>query len=338
MLRLFQSIFAKESDETGPYPAELVAQAIDRAVDGTDPRLRALSGYRRRLRPAVIRAIDYVVELVRVMPSPAELTRRGYSADPRVAAVFASVEHMREVLARDPALTAFRQRSGVSFASRAYALLVMEKYEKKVFGMELQGDLVQREVARVSVNFTHHRLMDPAIDQDEFRHLLMRRAFDNLLTVALARLTQADELRAGLKRQRQALDRKLKLLAAGQWAFEPGAPAALPDPLAIEARLAAIDQQLHALPPDTETLSAHLDIVVDALSTPSAQIWVAGVPHVIDRMGIKRDRPGARDLAFDLGELRSASGQEVYLLPVSIVPSELPPPVDFFAEATRYLG
>jgi hypothetical protein len=338
MLRLFQSIFAKESDETGPYPAELVAQAIDRAVDGTDPRLRALPGYRRRLRPAVIRAIDYVVELVRVMPPPAELTRQGYSGDPRVAAVFVSVEHMREVLARDPALSVFRQRSAVSFASRVYALLVMEKYEKKVLGMELHGDLMQREVAQVSVSFAHHRLMDPAIDQDEFRRLLMRRAFDNLLTVALARLTQADELRAGLKRQRQVLGRKLKLLAEGQWTFEPGAPAASLNPAALEARLAAIDQRLHALPPDTETLAAHLDIVVDALSTPSAQIWIAGVPHVVDRMGIKRDHPGAADLAFDLGELRSASGQDVYLLPVSIVPSELPPPVDFIAEAARYLG
>lgn len=337
MLRLFQSIFLK-SDETGPYPAELVAQAIDRAVDGTDPRLRALPGYRRRLRPAVIRAIDYVVELVRAMPAPAELTRQDYSADPRVAAVFASVEHVREVLARDPALSAFRQRSGVLFASRVYALLVMEKYEKKVFGMELHGDFTQREVAQVSVNFTHHRLMDPAIDEDEFRRLLMRRAFDNLLTVALARITQADELRAGLKRQREALGRKLKLLAEGQWAFEPGAPAASLDPAALEARLASIDQRLHALPPDTKTLSAHLDIVVDALSTPSAQIWVAGVAHVVDRMGIKRDHPGAGDLAFDLGELRSASGQDLYLLPVTMVPSELPPPVDFIAEAAWYLG
>lgn len=337
MRSLFKSIFGTEAVEAGAYSGELIARAIERAVEATDPRLRAVSGYRRRLRPAVIHAIDYVVALAKDMKPPVELTRRSYASDPRVTAVFASVEHMREVLARDPALSAFRCRPGGAAAARVYALLVMEKHEKKVLGMELHGDVVQREVAQVSVNFGNHRLVDPAADLDELRRLLMRRAFDSLLTVALARITEADALRAGLKRQRDVLRRKLKLLGSGQWGFEAGAPDTATEPAALEAQLAAIEERLHKLAPDSETLSAHLEALVEALRAPSTQIWGARVPCVVDRMGIRREHPGASDLAFELGELRSASGQVLYVLPVCILPGELPPPVDFFAEAARYL-
>ncbi len=47
MLRLLQSIFGL-GDTTGGYPEDMVRKAIERAVDGTDPWLRAISGYRKK--------------------------------------------------------------------------------------------------------------------------------------------------------------------------------------------------------------------------------------------------------------------------------------------------
>jgi hypothetical protein len=52
MLRLLHSIFG--SEQKGSYPESLVREAIERAVEGTDPWLRGVSGYRRKLRPAVM--------------------------------------------------------------------------------------------------------------------------------------------------------------------------------------------------------------------------------------------------------------------------------------------
>ena len=57
MLRLFQSIFG------GQHPERLVDAATERALDGADPRLRVLPGYRGKLRPIVIHSIDHVVRL-----------------------------------------------------------------------------------------------------------------------------------------------------------------------------------------------------------------------------------------------------------------------------------
>ena len=61
MLRLFQSIFGQAQPEQGLVPEEIVQMAIERAVDATDGRLRALPGYQKRLRPAVLQTIDHVV-------------------------------------------------------------------------------------------------------------------------------------------------------------------------------------------------------------------------------------------------------------------------------------
>ena len=69
MLKLFQSIFGGEA-VCGQYPEGFIDAAIERAVDGTDPRLRALPGYKNQLRPPVTHAIDHVVALVEGIPPP----------------------------------------------------------------------------------------------------------------------------------------------------------------------------------------------------------------------------------------------------------------------------
>jgi len=84
-MNLWHSIFG--GDETpGRYSAAIVDMAIERAVDGTDARLRLLSGYRKRLRPAVLQAIDQVVATVAAIPAAVPVDRRAHHAEPRLAA------------------------------------------------------------------------------------------------------------------------------------------------------------------------------------------------------------------------------------------------------------
>src|SRR5512137_332065 len=124
MWSLFHSIF-RIAEESGRYPDSLVKAAIERAVDGTDPWLRGLSGYRRKLRPAVVHAIDHVVALVGSMNHPLELSRAGYGTDPLLRLFFISHEQMGNVLRSDPALAEYRRGAGHA-AGPAWALLVME--------------------------------------------------------------------------------------------------------------------------------------------------------------------------------------------------------------------
>lgn len=334
MLKLFQSIFGRDEAQ-GRYPEALVDMAIDRAVDGTDPRIRALPGYRKRLRAPVIHAADHVIALVDSLPAPVSATRKDFAGDPRLPALFASAEHLREVFAGDAALGEFRDRH--PGGERVIALLLAERHEKNVLGMELDGELLKREVAQVAVNFRSHRLVDADTDEAEMRRQLKRRAFDHLLSLALARITEVQGERAGLNRQRDLLRRKLSALQHGGFNFD-AAGGERPDPAGLQAELDDIEAQLAALGVDDRALSAHLDIVAGLLAEAERQFWGEELVLHLDRMNIRRDAQdaSARELRFQ--ELHNARGRHLVMLLITVDPGELPQRVDAVTAAERYLA
>lgn len=334
MFQLFQSIFGPSPAERGRYPQRLIEAAIERALDGTDPRLRALSGYQKKLRPAVIHAIDQVVSLVDGLPPPVEVSRAVFRADSRLPAVFVSADHLQQVVS---ALADFLAGPGGPTAERVVALLLMEKEERNVLGMELQGEMVMREVSQVTASFTGHRLLDPTAAEEETRRLLKRRAFDHLLALALGRIAAARVERVEMERQRTLLRHKLAALESGRWSFEP-AGAGDTNVAAIETRLNEIESELGSLGADAGTLRLHLDILIEVLGRAQEQLWSKRISLIVDRMGIKRELATDTAPEIVLDELHSASGRTAIMLPVSIPPGELRPRTDLLAEAQRYLG
>lgn len=336
MLRLFHSIFGA-TPERGRFPEELVQAAIERAVAITDARLSALSGYQKKLRPAVIRAIDHVVELVDALPPPIDVASAGYGADHRLIAFFASGEHMRQVINADRDLVDFAENQAGA-AERIFALLLMEKREKTVFGMDLEGEVLKREVAQVTVNFAGHRLVDPATQESETRRLLKRRAFDHLLTLALGRIVAAREERTDLQRQHVLLRNKLKSLASGHWSFEASHDDTAGDRASLEARVEEIETQLRAQVADTGTLNAHLATLIDVLARAEEQLKATRVSLIVDRMGIKRQQIADTAPELALNELTSADGRSLIMSLVSIPRGEYQPRRVLFAEGQRFLG
>jgi len=336
MLQLFQSIFGATRDGAAPYPAELTERAIERAVDGTDPRLRALSGYRKKLRAAVMRAIDHVMALVDGLPPALELSLRSYGIDPEVTAYFASTEHLREVLSIDRELNRWRTSQGDG--ERVVALLLMLQQERQVFGTALEGEILRRDVAQTTVSFAKHRLVDPSGTLDDTRRLLKRRAFDHLLTLALARIATADAERGALERDRRLLQRKLAALQAGQWGFDAAAAEERPDPPTLQGQLEEIELQLKALDIGAGLLAAHLDVVVDVLTRSEQHFWSARTSLIVDRLGVKQTRAGALAPEIELTVLHNAAGQRLIARLVGIERAALPPPRDWLREAQRYLG
>jgi hypothetical protein len=338
VLRLFQSIFGGAADVNGRYPERVVDAAIERALDGTDPRLRILRGYRKTLRPLVIHAVDHVVRLVEGLPSPIELSRKGYGADPRLSACFASADHLTEVVNADRALSDFLASTEAGVAERIIALLVTVKQERKVLGVALEGEILKRDVPQITVSFANHRVVDPATTYEETRRLLKRRAFDHLLGIALGRIAPARRERAGLEQQRALLRRKLMTLRSGRWGFDEARGKTVTDVAEIEAQLAGIEEQLQGLGADAGVLQFHLDMLSEVLSRAEQQLWATPITLILDRMNIKQDQ--ARDNALDIRfeEMHSASGRTAILLPVVVPRSELRPRTDLLAEAQRYLA
>lgn len=334
-MKLFQSIFGGR-EAVGHYPESLIEMAIERSVEGTDPRLRLIPGYRKRLRAPVIRALDHVVALVDRFPAAVAAGLGDYRNDPRLSALFASGEEMQRVFARDRSLSEYLSGREGRGAERVTALLMARREEKNILGMDVVGDQVRRDVAQVTVSFSGHHLLEPQALEDECRRFLKRRAFDHLLALALARIAEARVERADLTRQRDLLQRKLRTMKRGTLSFDQPDPDE-PDAAGIQAEFDAVSRQLQALGADAGLLKAHLEIVAERLAEAEHQLWSEEIELCLAPMNIRRDPADPSGHVIVLHELQTARGARAVVLPVAIDPRELPRQEDFIAAAQRYL-
>lgn len=323
MLRLLQSFFGY-GDNNGAYPESIVRQAVERAVDGTDPWLRAVPGYKKKLKPAVLRAIEYVVSLVDALQPPLPVSSARFAEDPRLKAFFISTAEMRKVLQHDRSMAAFR-RGPDAGTPQVTALLYMEKMETRSFGVEVSGDAVVRDVPQVMVTFESHRLMDPAGDEAETRLRLKKRAFDYLVRVALQRITMAKSERKDLERSSALLQAKLDMLRRGGWGFDGGGCAADEDINGLEERLEQVEAQLMGLE-GGDMLDAYLNVVIDVLGRPEHYLRAGRETLTLDRMGIRREPETSNTVELTLNTLHDAEGGTGVVLLIAIPGEELKGP------------
>jgi len=305
MLRLLQSFFGY-GENKGAYPESIVRQAVERAVDGTDPWLRAVPGYKKKLKPAVLQAIDHVVSLVDALQPPLPVSTARYAEDPRLKAFFISSTELRNVLEHDRSMAAFR-RGPDAGTQQVTALLYMEKTETRSIGVELSDDAVVRDVPQVMVTFESHRLMDPAGDEAETRLRLKKRAFDYLVRVALQRITRAKSERKDMERRSALLQSKLDMLRRGGWGFDGGGCAADEDINGLEERLEQVEAQLMGFE-GGDMLDSYLNVVIDVLGRPEQFLCAGSETLILDRMGIRRVPATSNTVELTLNTLRDAEG------------------------------
>jgi hypothetical protein len=320
VLRLLQSIFG--SYKGGSYPESLVREAIERAVEATDPWLRAVSGYRKKLRPAVIRAMDHVVALVDGLPPPVSLDPANYADDLRLKSLFISSDEMNRFLSGDRSLAQFMRGAGGG-ASRITALLAMEKQEQVSLTEDHSGDVVIRDVRQVTVTFDGHRIINPSADEGETRRLLRRRAYDHLLSLALRRLTKVKSERVELEQRRALLQNKLNLLEREGWGFDRADPSGKPGVAEVEKRIGEIEAQLRELGGDDRMLGRYLEIVADLLGRPEEHFWARNETIFVGRMGVKGREAAKNASELTYCELHNAEGRSQVVMPVSLPGEEL---------------
>lgn len=311
MLNLFSSIF-QGTEKSGHYPKSLVDEAIERAVDSTDPWLRGLNGYRRKLRPAVLAAIDHVVALVDRLPPPRLATRDAFACDPLLQAMFLSSGQMQQILQDQLA------KKNIA-ADPAYALLIANLEQRGIFGADLQGETVVRDVAQMTVSFSNHRLLDPGGTENETRDMLKHRAFDHLLSLALRRLVATRELRKDLDNRRTLLKAKLDLLKRGKWGFNPGDMPPGPDSFTeLERQLAENQAQLELVGSDDRSLEVAKRVLTEVLEQAADQLWLETTHLIVDRMGIKRSVASDTATELQLNLLHNADGRSLVVTLVRV--------------------
>ena len=332
MLKLFQSLFGDRRVADSQYPAALVDAVIERAVDGTDPRLRALGDYRRRLRTPAIATIGHVIELVEGLPAPLSADAQSYRNDPLLCSMFASFERLLDVLGRDASVDAARRSHP---GSRLFGLLFAQMSEKHVFGLDLENDLLRRDVQQTVISFDAHRVVDAHPDEAECRRALRMRAFDHLLAQVLEAMSERSDARRDLGQQRVLLKRKLAAQNAAGLSFGATFGAETGDAARLEQKLADIERELAQLGPDTLTLKANLDLLADALARPATRLWLESRRLLLDQRNVLREASVEGARAIGLDELHDGRGARAVLRLLVFDPAGLPSS-DFFS-ATRHI-
>lgn len=269
-----------------------LAEAVEHVIEGTEPRLRLVPAYRRKLLPALQKALTHIDETVDRFPGPLELSRRAYIEAPEVKAFFATPDELDEVLRHSGEISSLLHTPHETPVQEAWALLCTEKEEKHVLGLELAGNDVRREVAQTAVNFHDHKILAPATTEEEVRCGIKKCIFDGLITYALQHIVGLKSQRRELEDQRRILHARLRARqAAGNGLTSLIASASSPaQPIEeIESHLRSTEDRLRQLPANEHVLETYLEEIQRIFNRPEDFIQMNVSCFRLNHMGIKVD-------------------------------------------------
>lgn len=262
----------------GPEPAiDLETRAaVERVVVTVDPRLTAVSGYARKLAPAVDYALAYCAALVAEIPGPIDISARAFGADPQVHAMFAAAGDIGDMLGKSRELRQFLGDPAQGCGDEFFALLGMRQREKAVLGMALRGEVLQHQVPQRLLYFADHTLGELGSDCAATRRCLADAAFDGLALGFAAHVAQ-------LRQQRE--DARIA------WSVDRAAPT----PASQERRQALQGQQQQAIA--ALAPAALLHALAEWLAAPQGRLYLKPSLVRVDRMGVIAG-DGAEDGGF----------------------------------------
>ena len=341
MLRFLGSLFTSTQEQPSAFDDALIEKAIDRAVAGTDHRIRALSDYKKLLREPVVKAMTHVIELVDALPPPVPISPQSFSESSTIRSLFVSKEHLSKVVGGFNSIRDYLSEVSVLPPDDIFGLLTMAQDERKVFGMELDGENLRRDVLQVAVNFSSHRFIGIKDNEVDSRRELKIRAFDFLLQKTLERIANQRSNRVELDRQRRLLQQKLDAMKAGQWglgAMMNDSESVRPKLATLEEKINSIDAELGLFSSDKLSLEQSLSHVIDTLSNPQDWLSTREIRLRLDYRGIKLDDASSAPAnEITLTELYSCTGEKRSVLLGRIASSDIPEQTDIWNAAKIYL-
>lgn len=194
---------------------------------------------------------------------------------------------------RQDALAALRQASKIkdvftsSAAEECVFILTMQRHEYHVFGSEIEGDVVKRDVMQQAVEFGDHNFSCAAGSLEELGDKLVENVVLYLAGLAPQRMKADEKMRAEMLRSEELLKAQLKTL---QHALMEHRPFAAPSQL--QGKLAQGGQELAGLEGRLSTLAAkdmHLCLgeIRDILLAPERHIHLESIEMRVGDFGVK---------------------------------------------------
>ena len=296
-----------KTDESSSPEKDLLA-AVEHVAGKVDPKVRWASNYRQRLKPAVRRTLEYADELVEKIPGPYPVHPEAWDKDPLVHSLFTSPRQVERLFYEDPEIQKFFQHSRTD---AGYAVLTMTKQEKTVFGTESRGKLVKRDVARISVEFTDHRVLLSASDEAEFRRELTEELLTYLAGQALEEILALKSWHQELVQEREILDMQLKIRKSGNRGIGLlQNEDEVMQMLAAENVLSELHQKIREVRSQLDEPGDYVEHVEKVLLHPETYLSVDRETLRLNKMGIKINSGSSEPVnEFTLGEVKLKNGR-----------------------------
>ncbi|PIE43773.1 MAG: hypothetical protein CSA50_04005 [Gammaproteobacteria bacterium] len=139
---------------------------VESVVEGSDTRIRAVSGYVDKLRTCSCTLYQYVCQLAEQLPPPVRLNEESFTDEPLINALFANQQDITQLLSNDPALKDYLQNNQQSYPITVFAFLTAVKHQKTKLGMGIVNDKVVNDIIQETVNFSEHCLNSPCASKE----------------------------------------------------------------------------------------------------------------------------------------------------------------------------
>ncbi len=263
---LFEQLFGHTHKD---MPALL--PAIERAVNQVEPLLKHTSGYHNDYYKPVSTALDYAHSLANSVPGPVTLNRESYASDSFVHALFPSVDFVVDAFCTSQSMRDYYHNHPDT--DQLYALMGMRRFEKSVMGMQLSGEVIQRDVVQKIVYFTSHTLENPAATEQEAREQVALSFFDNLVGKVKKRVeARKQEMHA----QQQEKDMLTSRLRSANIYTRP----------ALEQEFSRLISEMQTTA-SSQDLSNYMEDFEAILLNPEQHLRIEQKSIVLDSMGIR---------------------------------------------------
>ena len=264
-------------------------EAVDRVIQGTDPRLKAIGNVRERLAPAVAVALDYVHELAGSIPTCIEITPEAWARSAMLRAMFVRPADVADTLSNSHDLREFLGSPQALGMETIYCVVGATRVERTVFGAAMEGDILRQDIVQKTVGFDDFRLVGFSQTEELLRERIEDIALEGLLLAALRDIADNKQRGERLESYRQLLLTRLRLMeqsGAGLDAMLKSATWEGRDIDRLRLQLAENEAELTALKAPGGGLEATLVAVIGALHNAESVIQPQQISLRLNTMNI----------------------------------------------------
>ncbi|GBG01725.1 hypothetical protein AZSI13_10520 [Azospira sp. I13] len=197
---------------SGATPADDALEgAIRQVMAGTDPRLKAMTGARERLAPAVAHALDYARRISTQQPPHTAMRPENWAASPILRALFAQPDDIARTLNSNADLREFL--AGHDGGEDIFCIVAATPVEHTTLGTAMENGVLRRDVERRSVSFRDFRLAGLSPSPETLTARIQDMILEALVLETLGQITASKARSQALEAEHRLLEHRLGLLS-----------------------------------------------------------------------------------------------------------------------------